>query len=405
MKPIKKVNKLSNKLKQFPFFYRINATVKATSCKYRYSSLCRYYKKIADQKGITYNETDVPKQVAAFLKERNINPTPAPKGKLRMLYVGTDPMQDWGGIIQGLQKFGEVVLFQHKPGTYGQLHPDIAKNTGEFNGNRLLEIIKTTLDSGPLHVVIGQMWAFSMNPIALQKVRSMGIPVVNISMDDRHAFRGKRTNGKWSGTSGLIGSIDLACTAAKECCLWYQVEGCPAIYLPEASDPQLYKPLPDPKLYDVTFVGCNYGIRTNIIKAIGKRGINTVCYGSGWPNGKINVDKLPQLFARSRIVLGAATIGHCTDFYSLKMRDFDGPMSGSLYLTHNNPDLYDLFDVGKEIVTYRTPEECAEKVAYYLNHPNEAGAIGAAGKRRAEKDHTWEKRFEKILKALGVLQE
>ena len=43
------------------------------------------------------------------------------KGKLKIVYVGTDQGQDFGGIIQGLRKFGEVVSFTHKDGSYGQL--------------------------------------------------------------------------------------------------------------------------------------------------------------------------------------------------------------------------------------------------------------------------------------------
>lgn len=84
------------------------------------------------------------------------------------------------------------------------------------------------------------------------------------------------------------------------------------------------------------------------------------------------------------------------------MGDFDGPMSGSLYLTHDNLDLYDLYEVGKEIVSYRTPEECADKVVYYLNHPDKVESIGKAGRKRALREHTWGKRFEKVLFYLGI---
>ena len=78
-------------------------------------------------------------------------------------------------------------------------------------------------------------------------------------------------------------------------------------------------------------------------------------------------------------------------------------MSGSLYLTHDNPDLYDLYDVGKEIVTYPAPAECAEKVQYYLNHPDKRETIGKAGREKAVQEHTWDKRFRKILGMLGLL--
>ncbi len=157
------------------------------------------------------------------------------------------------------------------------------------------------------------------------------------------------------------------------------------------------------KEHEVVFVGMNYGIRSDIIAAIEKAGIKTTCYGDGWPNGRIDLQDIPGLFAGSRIVLGIGTIGNCSDFYALKMRDFDGPMSGSLYVTHDNPDLYDFFEVGKEIVTFRSRKDLAEKLGYYLKHVDEAEEIAIAGRRRAEREHTWELRFDKLLRFCGLL--
>src|SRR6185436_19568865 len=156
----------------------------------------------------------------------------------------------------------------------------------------------------------------------------------------------------WSGTSGLIGALDLACTAAPECVTWYERHNVPAIYLPEASDPELFHPMGLPKTHDVCFVGARYGLRRKMIEAIERSGVQVKVHGDGWSNGRLKTDAVPELFARSRIVLGCGAILHCEDFYALKMRDFDGPMSGSLYLTHNNQDLHELFMPEKEIVLF-----------------------------------------------------
>lgn len=389
-----------------PFVYSLNIMVKAALTKQSYNSLYSHYKKKAQKHDIVCHRGYAVDLIKRRLGKRGVKVQPVPKGKLRIFWIGANYAQDSSGIIQGLQDFGEVVLFESRPGKYEQIWPRGADSrvAREENSRQLIAQVDKALKSGPIHVVIGQMWPHVLDPLALQTIRSKGIVVVNMSMDDRHVFRGRKVNGVRSGTSGLIPVIDLACTAAKECCLWYMVEGCPSIYLPEASDPKLFRPLSGPKLYDVCFVGANYGIRTRIVKAIEKQGIKVTCYGRGWPNGFIETEKIPELFARSRIVLGVGTIGHCTDFYSLKMRDFDGPMSGSLYLTHHNPDLEELFVVGKEIETYRSPEECAVKVRYYIDNPDKADAIGKAGRARAEREHTWEKRFEVLLKTIGLLE-
>jgi hypothetical protein len=388
------------KLKQIPLLCSANAALKSAKVKRTYEKVQKDYEKLALQKAIIYDESTIPDQVK--IREGKLGShNPRLKGELRILYVGTDAEQDFGGIIQGLLKFGEVILFEHKPGKYGQqLYSDKRENVPEINGARLLEIVN---GSGSIDAIIGQMWAFTMDGDSLKKVRHVGVPVINLAMDDRHTFYRNKVNGRWTGTAGLIGAIDLVCTAAKECCLWYQVEGSPSIYLPEASNPELYKPLAAPKEHDVCFVGANYGIRSKIIKAIEKKGIKVSCYGKGWPTGRIDVEKMPELFAKSRIVLGVGTIGHCTDLFALKMRDFDGPMSGSLYITHDNPDLHDLYDINKEIITYKSPEDCAEKIEYYLKHVDERETIAAAGRIRAEKEHTWENRFDKVLRTMGLI--
>lgn len=396
--------KIKNNLKKIGIVYALNAFWKAKTQKKNYEELLTYYKNIAHQKEIYYSETHVAEQLQCDLKSKRFKFNAIRKGDYRILYVGTDFEQDYGGIIQGLEKFGVVIPYKQSNGDYGQYLPrEDKKSAWRQNGAQILNIVHESLKSGQIHIIIGQMWRKTMDPSALKEIKNMGIPVVNISMDDRHVFKGKKINNQWSGTSGLIGAIDLACTAAKECCLWYEVEGCPSIYLPEASDPELYYPMPGNKKYDVCFIGANYGIRKKIVQAIQKRGINIICYGKGWPNGRIDVKDIPELFAKSKILLGVGTIGHCTDFYALKMRDFDGPMSGSMYITHDNPDLYELYDVGKEIVTYKTPEECAEKIDYYLRHDEEREKIAKAGRLRAEKNHTWEQRFEKIFRTLGII--
>ena len=395
---------IKQSLKANRFANAINSRIRVIQVKKSYHALNENYQNIASKQGITLTEETVDDLIKQKLKQSGIYVEPKSKGELRLFYIGANYDQDYGGIIQGLKKFGDVIPFECEPGRYGQVPTNITSRRAIDNGICLLNQIKTALLAGPVHAVIGQMWAYSMDSSVLKVIREMGIPVINICMDDRHSFLGDKVNGHWTGVKGLLGSLDLACTTAPECCQWYAVEECPAIFLPEASDPELFKPSDQPKLHDVSFVGVNYGVRKQIVNAIEKRGVSVTCFGGGWSNGIIDVNKIPELFARSRIVLGIGTIGHCSDFYSLKMRDFDGPMSGSLYLTHDNPDLHGLYRVGKEIITYRNARDCADKVVYYLAHRDEAETIARSGRKRAEKDHTWEKRFETVLHRIGLIE-
>ncbi len=324
--------------------------------------------------------------------------------------MGTAEGQDYAGLLQGLDKVADVSVFKTPTGHYGQLDA-LGKNQEherKLNGEILLRLATDPIRGTPIFdLIIGQMWAYRMDVSALDHLGALNIPIVNISMDDRHAYwRNRTANSSWDGTHGLIGHIDLACTAAPEAVNWYHVEGCPAIFLPEASDPDFFRPYPElPKLYDVCFVGLRYGIRDQIVKALKNAGLVVRTFGHGWPDDHLPAKDVPRLFAQSRIVLGIGTIDYCKDFFALKMRDFDGPMSGSFYLTHANPDLNLVYDVGKEIVVYRNPAECVTLAKYYCEHEIERELIAQRGRNRAEMEHTWADRFRLIFTKLQCLSE
>jgi hypothetical protein len=321
----------------------------------------------------------------------------------RLFFLGTDELQDQSGILQALDRLGEVTVFTRSDGTYGQNYSGSESERRFSNSDRLRELFTTMSDKGETpDLLIAQTWAGYVDPRVLGKIRDdYGTFIVNIAMDDRHQYWGRKVNGEWWGTRGLIPYLDLALTAAPECVEWYEKEGCPALFFPEASDPGIFHPMAElPKIHDVCFVGARYGIREKIVAAIRHAGIRVTTHGSGWDGGRLDTKDVPRIFAQSRIVLGVGTVGHCEDFCALKIRDFDGPMSGTFYLTHDNPDLYSLYAIGKEIDTYRSVQDCVEKVKVYLADDKRRERVAAAGRERAVRDHTWDRRFADLLSIL-----
>ena len=132
------------------------------------------------------------------------------------------------------------------------------------------------------------------------------------------------------------------------------------------------------------------------------RGVNVECYGAGWPNGPATAEHSAALFKRARIILGVGTVGHCEDVFTLKLRDFDAPMSGALYLTHRNADLARLYQEGVEIECYATPEEAARKIHHYLARPADLSRIAKAGHAKALSRDTWVCRLEETFSRLGL---
>lgn len=78
------------------------------------------------------------------------------------------------------------------------------------------------------------------------------------------------------------------------------------------------------------------------------------------------------------------------------MRLFEATGVGACLLTDWKENLADLFESEREVVTYRTAEECAEKVNYLLAHEDERRKIAVAGQLRTLREHTFENRAARI---------
>jgi hypothetical protein len=325
---------------------------------------------------------------------------------LRIFFVGTDEQQDKSGFLQALERLGEVRCFFREDGSWGQNDPLPYWQRRERNTRRLEQLFADNAREGWVpQLLIAQTWGCLIEPACFSRLRDRyGVFVVNVAMDDRHQYWGSKIASQWDGAYPLIPHIDLTLTAAPEAVGWYRKEGGVAFYFPEASDPEIFHPMPQlPKIHDVAFVGVRYGIREKIVGSLRKAGVRVSAYGNGWEAGRIPTEDVPVLFAQSRIVLGVGTIGHCDDFHALKLRDFDAPMSGSCYLTHDNPDLDDLYDVGREIVTYRHIDDCVGHVHRLLSNEVLRETIARAGRACALRDHTWDRRFLDLLNKLDAV--
>lgn len=87
--------------------------------------------------------------------------------------------------------------------------------------------------------------------------------------------------------------------------------------------------------------------------------------------------------------------------HAAMMTLFEATGVGSLLVIDHGKDLHVLFETGKELVAYRTPNECAELIQYYLEHDKERETIAQAGQQRTLKEHTFYNRMQELLKIIG----
>ena len=240
-------------------------------------------------------------------------------------------------------------------------------------------------------------------PETLKEIASIGIPMVNLSLNDKEAFVGKVKKGLAMGAKDISRYFNLCWTSTEDALEKYCVEGALPIYLPEGANPMVHKPCDLEKTIDVSFVGQYYGNRPEIVQKLKQHGISIEAYGFGWPNGPLSTQDMVRMYSRSKINLGFGGVEGYKNTYCLKGRDFEIPMSGGLYLTEYHPELEKFYELGKEIVTYTDFGDLIKKIQQLLSNPEKANMIRGQGRQRALREHSWEMRFGKIFNLMGLI--
>jgi spore maturation protein CgeB len=105
-----------------------------------------------------------------------------------------------------------------------------------------------------------------------------------------------------------------------------------------------------------------------------------------------------RILASSRIVLNR----HIADahHYANNMRLYEATGVGSLLVTDAKENLPDLFEPGREIVTYRRGNDLVAQVQLYQADEEARREIAAAGQARTLRDHTYAVRMSELAEIL-----
>jgi hypothetical protein len=85
-----------------------------------------------------------------------------------------------------------------------------------------------------------------------------------------------------------------------------------------------------------------------------------------------------------------------------RLRDIEAPMLGACYLTEWTEGLEQMYELGKEIETYRTAEELTSKLSELRSDPQRRIAMRERAQRRALADHTVGRSMGRIHEHLGL---
>jgi hypothetical protein len=324
------------------------------------------------------------------------------------------------------------------------------------------QLLEAFRQAGRVDLLYGYFYSSVVYPETLDEIRRSGVPTVNFSCNNVHQFDLVRD---------IAPHFDLCVVPEQAAQADFQSVGARPVRIQLAANPRVYHPLPEPRRYDVTFVGQRYADRAELLRHLYVNGVDARAWGAGWRTRKrldvasvkaglalvederfdgvsrvaraqlralwsavgrrrtqpvaedtsrqeAPVDTsafgaprllqrdLVRMFSQSRLSLGFATAGdsHRTAprLTHLRLREFEAPMSGALYLTEEQPELAEYFIPGQEVLTYTDRDELLDKARYYLAHQEQAERVRRAGLERARRAHTWQHRFTELFARLDL---
>ena len=308
----------------------------------------------------------------------------------------------------------------------------------------------------PIDFFLGYLFPSQVSPEAVAEIRMLGIPCVNFFCDNVREFR--RVPVEYRG-------FDLHWVPEFKALALYRGAGLPHLHAPMACwVPPAQRLLVARETLPVTFVGTRDEQRARLFADAIRLGLAVDLRGPGWESAATTPAPPPPRarhplelarrqieFARQHGIaalarkhagglrgapppdfdfapfakppqFGAAywpVLRECSvclgvnrypslrfpidrpDTYS-RLRDIEAPMAGACYLTEWTEGLDQLYELGREIETYRNAAELVGKSRELSADTRRRQRLRAAGQRRALHDHSIARTLDRIAKTLKL---
>lgn len=169
-------------------------------------------------------------------------------------------------------------------------------------------------------------------------------------------------------------------------------------WLPLAAAPDVHRRHPLPRDLEVAFVG-NLALAHRGTARARRLRLITGRYRTNDVKRQYTPDEVGRVYSQARIVFNTSLAG------DVNMRVFEATACGALLVTDRVANgLETLFELEREIVTYRSDAELVERIDYFLAHPAEREAVAEAGYRRTAGEHTYLQRAEALMAHATALE-
>ncbi len=294
--------------------------------------------------------------------------------------------------------------------------------------------------------------AFLFKP-TMQKIKALGLPSVLICFDNLHAPYLHKD---------IAPFFDLVWLTSRETEYIFKNWGCTTIFRPYAANPNFFKPDFTGEIPRIGFIGTLYDDRVNRINRLTAASVPCSIYsdrlvrqGGPGPDKKLSKREMLSLLVKlSRFSIGrkvaygriknrlfgesnrlikneyldllpsvpfeemasiysnhslSLNITELRNTFNLKhpihklhLRTFEIPMCGGLQIAPYVEELSHYFTDGEEIILCKDDQEFISKCHFYLKPENYSLRLKMKmnARRRAEAEHTWNKRFKEVFEKM-----
>lgn len=195
---------------------------------------------------------------------------------------------------------------------------------------------------------------------------------------------------------------------------WFRMKGLRGCLLRLAFEPDVLATLASAeRTIDLSFVGslfnvhssrialletlCNRFPQTRIWTSMAASlpaAIRRCCAGDAWGR------EMYRILASSKI-----TLNHHGDVapFANNLRLYEATGMGALLVTDWKANLHEIFEPEKEVITYKSAEECCERIAAALANESQSRLIALAGQNRTLKTHTYRHRMAELMEIVDRL--
>ena len=291
----------------------------------------------------------------------------------------------------------------------------------------------------------------------IETIRKSGLQTLLICFDNMHApFMHKHIASKF----------DLVWLTSRENEAMFRAWGCcQSIMMPYAANPYMFKLRKNNRhIPKVSFIGSPYGSRASLLNLLAINGVPVELFHGGvkqqqevchtllnlprhsklhsiWEclsfdigrklifskiksvfSGKVELvnsnfllrsnsvpfEKMLEVYSDYALSLNSLVLRNTgvlkKPLFKLHLRTFEIPMAGGLEFAQRNNEICEYFEEDKEIVLWGCENEMLDKARFYLDEKNkkQVWRMKEMAQRRAMTEHTWMRRFEKILNRLEI---